>query len=79
MVKLVDFSHPPVPEVVEALERLLELARRGEVLSLAYVAELSGNACEAHVAPCSSVYLIGELRVLEHHLLATLAAEEPPN
>lgn len=42
--KITNITHTrPVPEVVHALEGLLERARKGELRALAYCAELVGN------------------------------------
>jgi hypothetical protein len=72
VVDLAKLSHTPSPGVVEALEQLLESAKRGEIRGLAAVTScVSGEAGTVHcLGEGSNVFvLLGGLRLLEREIL----------
>lgn len=64
---------PPLdatPQVVDLLERMLERAKRGEVLGIAIVAEVQGRIVSTGYHVNDAFRMIGALRWLESRISA---------
>lgn len=65
----------PEPAVIERLERLLEEARRGELIGLAYAADYRTEFEGTFVGRKVNLSIIGELRLVEARLVEAIREE----
>jgi hypothetical protein len=73
---------PPVPDVIEALESLLEQARAGEVIAVAIAYEMPAgySGHKAAFGPWANRPLIvGKLAILQQHIVLNECLEWKPD
>ncbi|HTJ17822.1 MAG TPA: hypothetical protein VL494_13675 [Steroidobacteraceae bacterium] len=73
---------PPVPDVIAALEELLEQARAGEIISVGIAYEMSAgySGHKAVFGPWANrPLLVGKLAVLQQHIVLSDCLEWKPD
>jgi hypothetical protein len=66
----------PVPEVVETIERILEMARAGEIKGIGYCLEHADSSVSADLKGEVGYKLLGKTIYLQHWIMDSLKGEE---